>query len=496
VPLPPFLTSQPSYNHCVHRRLRRALLLWACAGSLTGVITPTATRADARSGIDDLKNEASALPSEFAADLLIRIAGSPAIEDSSDKRTLLDSAFMRAYGAQEPYKRAAPPPQTPIDSRAGGYTRAFATGLDVLTLQLRATMAMVPVDAARARELFEWIDFYLPAASCDSALVPVTDEYYAALTAIARQTFGPWSTPDSNGDALRFFTLYLWHAHLPSEVPAVARAVRALRLRRPDAAYLEGTLQTMVDHMDHDARGFSTYGLDIVSKMSDLANDNRSEGVFGETVMRGLRKLLVGELSASRCGDSVSEGPITEHFNGIVRRNDLPRDLVPPIAANEARPLKVLGRAQVDRYWQTPEAQRLYAGLRRLRDAAGTGARVPLIKRSNEWQMEAQSYLMDLERWNGVHEPVDRDYFDEKALLFDVYMDVVPSGALRTRAVRSLIEFLRRSRTGREPRTLWFAHVTRLLQRHDPATIPTMEQSGDDIMATYARAERLLATRN
>src|SRR6185503_14184366 len=99
----------------------------------------------------------------------------------------------------------------------------------------------------------------------------------------------------------------------------------------------------MVDHLDHDARGFSTYGLDIVSKMSDLASDNRNEGVFGETVMRGLRKLLVAELSASRCGDSVSERPITELFNGIVRRNDLPRDIVPPIAANETRPLKVLG---------------------------------------------------------------------------------------------------------------------------------------------------------
>jgi hypothetical protein len=229
--------------------------------------------------------------------------------------------------------------------------------------------------------------------------------------------------------------------------------------------------------------------------MSDLANDNRNEGVFGETVMRGLRKLLVAELSASRCGDSVSEGPIAEFFNGIVRRNDLPRDVVPPIAANEARPARVLGRAAADRYWQTPDAQRLYAGLPRLRDAAGVGARAALIKRSNEWQMQAQAYLMDLEQWNGFHEPVDRDYFDQKALLFDVYMDVVPSGALRTRAVRSLVEFLRRSRTGREPRSLWFAHVTRLLQRRDPATIPAMEQSGDDILATYGRAERLLATR-
>jgi len=474
-------------------RVRQTLLLWGCLGCLTWSATVAATRADERFSVDDLKNDASALPSEFAADLLIRLAGSPAIEDRTEKRTLLDAAFMRAYGAQEPYQRAAPPPQTPIDSRAGGYTRAYATGLDVLTLQIRAALAMVPVDPARARELFEWIDFYLPAASCDSALVAVADEYYAALATIARGTFGPESSPDGDGEALRFFALYLWRAHLPSEVPAIAKAVRALHLRRLDAAFLDATLQTIVEHLDRDARGFSTYGLEIVSKMSELANEHRNEGVFGETVMRTLRKLLTAELSAARCGDSSSEGSITESFNDIVRRKELPRDVVLPIAVNETRPAKVLGRAAVDRYWQTPDAQRLYLAVVRLRDAGGTGARAVLIKRSSEWQMQAQSYLLDLELWNGVHEPVDRDYLDEKAILFDVYLDVVPSGALRARAMRSLIEFLRKSRTGREPRTLWFAHVLRLLQRHDPATGPAMEQSGDEILATYARVERLLA---
>ena len=62
-------------------------------------------------------------------------------------------------------------------------------------------------------------------------------------------------------------------------------------------------------------------------------------------------------------------------------------------------------------------------------------------------------------------------------------------------AVRSLVDFLHRSRTGRESRSLWFAHASRLMQRRDPATWPAMEQSGDDVLATYARAERILAQR-
>ena len=59
--------------------------------------------------------------------------------------------------------------------------------------------------------------------------------------------------------------------------------------------------------------------------------------------------------------------------------------------------------------------------------------------------------------------------------------------------MQSLVAFLRRSRTGRESRGLWFSQVARLLQRRDPATIPAMEASGDGILTMYARAERLLS---
>ena len=153
---------------------------------------------------------------------------------------------MRAYGAQESYKRAAP--MVPFDSQAGGVARAYATGLDTLTLQLRAVAGLVSVDAARARELFEWIDFYLPPATCDTLLVPVADEYYATLATIARRTFD--NTVEGRAEALRFFEIYLWRTHLPSEIPAVLRAVKAMRLSRVEAGYFEETLNAMVDHVD------------------------------------------------------------------------------------------------------------------------------------------------------------------------------------------------------------------------------------------------------
>ena len=152
--------------------------------SLAAVIHLNAA-SEKSAAVEALANDAAAVPAEFAADLFIRIAASPNLDDRARKRELLENAFMRAYGAQESFKRATP--VAPFDSQAGGVARAYATGLDTLTLQLRAVAGLVTVSAARARELFEWITFYQPPAACESLLVPVADEYYAMLATIARR---------------------------------------------------------------------------------------------------------------------------------------------------------------------------------------------------------------------------------------------------------------------------------------------------------------------
>src|SRR6266705_3052279 len=89
-------------------------------------------------------------------------------------------------------------------------------------------------DPSRARELFEWIDLNLAPGACEDPLVPAVDEYYGALSLLARTTFGA-----DRGEALRFLELYLWRAQLPSEMPAVARALERFRPRPDEAAYLE-----------------------------------------------------------------------------------------------------------------------------------------------------------------------------------------------------------------------------------------------------------------
>jgi len=80
-----------------------------------------------------LIDQSRALPPEFCADTLLKIAGSPLVSDAKWKRELIEEAFRTAAHAQLPYRR-----------RTGPYTdersthEAWTNGIEGLTLQTRA----------------------------------------------------------------------------------------------------------------------------------------------------------------------------------------------------------------------------------------------------------------------------------------------------------------------------------------------------------------------
>src|SRR5207244_1367283 len=97
-----------------------------------------------------------------------------------------------------------------------------------------------------------------------------------------------------------------------------------------------------------------------------VADADRELGITGEHVMRGLRKYLIGQLSGTRCGESLTEGHALDLFNSNVRaRADYP-DHVDPIATPDLRPSRILSPRRIDRLWQTGESMRLINTARRL----------------------------------------------------------------------------------------------------------------------------------
>lgn len=101
-------------------------------------------------------NNARFAQPEFAADLLIRLAQSDKITDAAWKSELLEEAFRLAPDAQQPFKRKYES-WNPIDTRAEFLGYAFELELDTLSLQCRAVKAMLKIDKAKARSLFNEI---------------------------------------------------------------------------------------------------------------------------------------------------------------------------------------------------------------------------------------------------------------------------------------------------------------------------------------------------
>ena len=441
--------------------------------------------------IRELAAQTIAVPAEFAADALIRLSGSSRITDASWRRELLDEAYLRAYGAQEQYKRSSTL-GIPPDSRQGAQILAYTAPLTRVTLQVRAAQLMALLDRSRALEMFEWIDLNLAPSVCEDPLVPAVDDYYSALGQLARTAFG-----NNRGEALRFLQLYLWRAHLPSEMPSVARAVQRFRANPYEASYLEGVFGNILETASLDPRGFSASDLDTVTRVADLQKADRDIGVVNWYLMEGLRHYLIAQLKGPRCRDSESESMTPAAFEAALGRVGAIRGgvrFVDPIPVS-LQPSKMLGSIRVDMYWQTAEAQRLHEDAIQLR---GRGVNpLPLkVRQTREWLEQAEKLIVAIDQWTGRREASERDYFYQKLFLLTGLFELTPSSRVRAQALKAFVEFMRHSDYERDWRLLWFAYMNRLLDMArgpDRREILTaLEDSHHPVLSLYARMERVV----
>jgi len=435
--------------------------------------------------IEMLIADARAVPPEFSADALLRIATASQI-DTSTRRELLEEAFMRAYAARDDH-RLGTVLEIPQDSRQGALRFAYATSLNRLSLQARAVQMMATVDPLRAREIFEWIDLNLAPGSCESFLVPSVDEYYTALSLLARTTFA------DRAEGLRFLELYLWRARLPSEMPAIANAVRRFGPKNGEAAYLETEIEWILDRSSADARGFSDANLELIHRIAELQRSDREHGLTTWHLLDVLRTYLVAQLNGPRCTDSVTEPFAAPAFNGELRLLSAELD-VRPIDPATIRPSRMLGAAKLEPYWQTSETRRLYEQWLQLRGS--DKAIVPQADREKApWRNQAERFLASLEQWTGTRE-TERDYIYQKGTLFTRLIEFMPPSPVRSRAVRGFVEFMRHADGDRSQRALWFALLNRFLESaRGPdrrELLSALEDSHHPVLSLYARLEARL----
>src|SRR5688572_14413298 len=99
-----------------------------------------------------LIDELRVTPPEFAASSMIKISSHPEIDDAWRKE-ILEEAFRIAFDAKYPYKMKHLS-EADDETRSGYKSRAFALGMDRMSLQLLAILNLAGLDQKKARLLW------------------------------------------------------------------------------------------------------------------------------------------------------------------------------------------------------------------------------------------------------------------------------------------------------------------------------------------------------
>src|ERR1043166_7528922 len=132
-------------------------------------------------------------PPEFSAHFLLQVATSAQLHDTEWQKELLEQAFERANLAREHVHRRSFRDSDLFDvtrTRAEMISRGFDEVLDRLSLQSLAVKAMLPLDRARAIDMFQSITYpRLEVKPCGEALIDDVSTYYSALGQLVNSGF-------------------------------------------------------------------------------------------------------------------------------------------------------------------------------------------------------------------------------------------------------------------------------------------------------------------
>ena len=405
---------------------------------------------------------AHATPPEFAADALLRLEESGKIANHEARLALLEEAFRFAAGVQYRMPLRALPGYD-SDSRTAFLNLAYRLKLDALSLQTRAVRDLVSVDKPTARELFgEIARPALPPLTCDDALVPDVADLYDALSLVVNSTF----TEKERGkeQQINFLLSYLAQVTSPVQLAPAARLIKTASFTPSQRDVVLGRFNAILENMSADDRSFSA----TVSALNGEITPEMS-AAFDKYLHRGL--------AATRCKDSLQ---LTAKF-----------------AADGSPPAKTEGTANVERYWQSDQAKRVFEQAGKLRFSP-TGPMLSNADRATqEWARQLTDFLKDLADWNSSQEKSEADFYHQKCLVYEALMDLTPPGEQRAATLEAFIGFMNGSNLQQQSPVEWFVHARTLHERMKNTSVAEADKlldayqaSGSPILALFATLEK------
>jgi hypothetical protein len=400
-----------------------------------------------------------AAPPEFGADALLRVVESGKIANKDSKRDLVEQAFR--LGAMAKFQvRMRGVAGTMVDTRSGYLSKAYDLKMDALSLQSRAVRDMLPLDPAKARELFqEIVRPALPQLTCDDPLFYDVSDFYQALGAVVESGFT--AQERKKEEHLNFLLDYMGQVSSPAQLTPMARVIKSVGVSAQQRDILWNKFYGLLESMRPDGRSFA-------AALDDIK---------GEVVPGAEASFEKFKQSSAGCPDDARPGVTLDLSQGPVHTGKTPT---------------------VERYWESAAAKQLLEGAQKLRFTADGKLITDSARATQEWQDKLADYLSQVADWSSSQEKSEADYYHEKCVVYEALVELIPPGPERDKILEAYLEFVGNSNLQRESPLDWFMHAQSMLERvrnssnGEPGKLlSAFERSGNTVLVLYAAEQKV-----
>jgi len=445
---------------------------------------------------------AQAVPPEFSASFLLRVAASARLRDQVWKKELLEQAFQSAGLAQQPVRRKVIAAGWVARSRAEVMSMGFERLLDRLSLQSLATSEMMQLDKAKALEMFQAISFPgLHQLHCEDALVDHVADYYDLLGRIIGSAFTPEEL--RYGRHIELLNYKIGSMDSPVQLAPMAKVLSSAVLSPEELKALTGSFAAALERIQNNDRSFSSVLPSTDEELHRFVEVLKAKSVMPDAVIAAYRAYLVRNFTSNRCADNVGKEDllptVVSSFNQGLASDANPN--LAPLASEELQPAKIEGKANLEPFFDEAE---FHEGFREFLDLwSGKDGLMgkPLTdeqKDTAEWRERFDAFLRKVDELKaGVGEPEYR-YFYRKATALQALLRVAPPGPEQDKVVRKFVAFLGSSNFQQESLLEWYAQVERtasaikeLKSGAYAKFLEELEGSGHPVLILYAAAATL-----
>lgn len=407
---------------------------------------------------------ARSAPPEFAARALIRLATRIEGLERRERSALLKEAFEVAAAAPEPLPmRAIPGPLGGTRAQERGL--ASSTGIDRLTLQAKALFALLEVDPAAVRPLFDTMAApRMAAAACRDALLPNPAKWFELVSALPRAR---WTAEEVAREAhIAALESAVRGIASPVEIAPALDAIAAAKLTEEQRDRLIGAVAVALERLSGDDRSFT----------ATLAEAEMSVGKW-PALNASWKRYVTANLINTRCAETVDpQWPYLATLNRITGQLDLRADFDPESATTDRADLRPLltaaQRGELDQYAQS---------VRQMQTS-------PAALRELVQSMEGRLASWDFAGAPGV------ETADYRGYILGGMAAALPPGELKDRLLRNAVRAAAAVSPQASSRLEWFGVMHALVNATGgpdrPRLLALFEQSGHPLLTLEAQLER------